>query len=160
MLTFIQDFGILFIIIAVVCFLIKLIRQPIIIGYVLSGLFFSLFLTGQTSIGQQIISFSELGITFLLFLMGLEFDFKNLRFLGKDLVIVTFIQSVIFFTAGYVPASLLGFGVKESIYVAILFMFSSTLLVAKWVEDKKESATLHGKIILGILVIQDLFAII
>ena len=103
---------------------------------------------------------AELGITFLLFLMGLEFDFNNLKYLGKDIFISTTIQSIIFFSIAFALASLLGFTSTQSIYLAIIFMFSSTLLVAKWIEDKKETSTLHGKIILGILIVQDLFAIL
>ena len=159
MSTFIQEFSILFITIVVVSFLVKLIRQPIIIGYVLSGLFFSFMIKEGGYSSEQIVIFSELGITFLLFLIGMEFDFKNLKYLSKDLFFATTIQSIVFFLVAFVVVFLFGFSTKESIYLAVLFMFSSTLLVAKWIEDKKETTTLHGKIVLGILIIQDLFAI-
>src|SRR3989338_728236 len=148
MLTFIQDFGTLFLVIVAISFIVKWVKQPIIIGYVLSGLIFSFFVVSGDPIQEQIVIMSELGITFLLFLMGVDFDFKNLRYLGKDILIATVLQSVIFFVIGIVLALLFGFSAIESIYVAILFMFSSTLLVAKWIDDKKESATLHGKIVL------------
>ncbi|MBI2581946.1 cation:proton antiporter [Candidatus Woesearchaeota archaeon] len=160
MQSFIQDFGILFLVIVVISFLAKLLKQPIIIGYILSGFIFSFFIAGGSSTEEQILLMAELGITFLLFLMGLEFDFNNLKYLGKDIFISTTIQSVIFFTVAFVLASLLGFTTTQSIYLAIIFMFSSTLLVAKWLEDKKETSTLHGKITLGILIVQDVFAIL
>lgn len=160
MLTFIQDFGILLLIIVVISFLVKLLKQPIIIGYVLAGLFFAYVFQGGAHTSDQIIVLSELGITFLLFLIGLEFDLRNLKHLGKDLIIATAAQSVIFFCLAAVPSYLLGFTIMESTYIGILFMFSSTLLVAKWIEDKKETATFRGRVILGILVIQDMFAII
>jgi len=159
-MTFIQDFGVLFVIIAVVCFIIKLMRQPIIIGYVLSGLIFSFIIDNNNLTGEQVALLSELGITFLLFLLGLEFDLNNFKYLGKDIILATVLQSIIFSLLIFWIPSLLGFGVSESIYLIILFMFSSTLLVAKWVEDKKEANTLTGKIILGILIMQDLLAII
>ncbi len=156
--AFIQQFAILFLVVVVVSFIVKLMRQPIIIGYVISGILFSLY--ALQDMGEQVILLSELGITFLLFLMGLEFDFKSLRYYGKDILITTAIQSAVFggiaFTLGY----LFGFGIRGSIYVALLFMFSSTLLVAKWIEDKKETSTVHGKIVLGTLIMQDVLAII
>ena len=159
MQPFIQDFGILFLVIVVISFFAKILKQPIIIGYILAGFIFSFFITdGSTQ--EQILLMAELGITFLLFLMGLEFDFNNLKYLGKDIFISTTIQSVIFFAVAFGVSSLLGFTSTQSIYLAIIFMFSSTLLVAKWLEDKKETSTLHGKIILGILIVQDVLAIL
>lgn len=160
MVDFIQQFGLLFLMIVGVSFIVKLLRQPIIIGYVLSGLIFSFYFAKGNFDSEQIILLSELGITFLLFLMGLEFDLKSLKFLGKDILISTTFQTIIFFAVGYFLGSLFGFSPAMSVYLAIIFMFSSTLLVAKWLEDKKETGTLHGKITLGTLIIQDLFAII
>ncbi len=160
MQSFILDFGLLFLVIVVISFLVKLIKQPIIIGYIISGFIFSFFLAGGRVAEEQILLMAELGITFLLFLMGLEFDFHNLKHLGKDIFISTTLQSLIFFALAFPLALLLGFGSRESMYLAVLFMFSSTLLVAKWLEDKKETSTLHGKITLGILIVQDVFAIL
>jgi len=156
---FIQEFGILLIIVIIISFLIKILRQPIIIGYVIAGLLFSFVIPSVSSSGEQIIILSELGITFLLFLMGLEFNFKNLKYLGKDILIVATLQTIVFFFIGLGAASLFGFTITECAYFATLFMFSSTLLVAKWVEDKKETGTLHGKLILGTLIVQDVIAI-
>src|SRR3989338_6980645 len=159
MQSFIQDFGVLFLVIVVLSFLVKLLKQPIIIGYILAGFIFSFFIPGGST-ENQILLMAELGITFLLFLMGLEFDFNNLKYLGKDIFIATTIQSIIFFALAFILALLFGFTSIQSIYLAIIFMFSSTLLVAKWLEDKKETSTLYGKITLGILIVQDLFAIL
>lgn len=160
MQSFIQDFGILFLVIVAISFLVKLLKQPIIIGYILAGLIFSFFSAGGSATEEQILLMAELGITFLLFLMGMEFDFNNLKYLGKDIFISTVLQSVIFFAIAFSLASILGFSAIQSTYLAILFMFSSTLLVAKWLEDKKETSTLQGKITLGILIVQDVLAIL
>lgn len=159
MYSFINDFAMLFLVVAAISFSVKLIKQPIIIGYIISGFIFSFFV-GADAAGSQIMSMAELGITFLLFLMGLEFSLSSLKYLGKDILIATLLQTIALFFVAFVPAKLLGFNANESIYLAILFMFSSTLLVAKWVEDRKETSSLHGKIILGILVVQDIFAIL
>lgn len=158
MLSFIQTFGLLLLIITAISFFIKLLKQPIIIGYVLSGIVFGLI--SHSGMAEQVNIFSEIGITFLLFLMGMEFDLSSLKYLGKDILLATVLQSVVFFLAAFGLSSFFGFTMMERVYMGILFMFSSTLLVAKWVADKKETGSLHGKIILGILVIQDIFAII
>ena len=160
MVTFIEDFGILLLIIVIISFLAKLLKQPIIVGYVLSGLLFSYILGTRIGSGELIIIMSELGITFLLFLMGLEFDLSNLRYLGKDIIFSIIPQSIIFFLLPFILSGFFGFSFIERIYLSILFMFSSTLLVAKWLEDTKETNTLHGKLILGTLILQDVIAII
>jgi len=160
MVTFIEDFGILLLIIVIISFLAKLLKQPIIVGYVLSGLVFSYILGPRIGSGELIIIMSELGITFLLFLMGLEFDLSSLRYLGKDIIFSIIPQSIIFFLLPYILSGFFGFSFIERIYLSILFMFSSTLLVAKWLEDTKETNTLHGKLILGTLILQDVLAII
>ena len=159
MYSFISDFAIMFLVVAAISFSVKLIKQPIIIGYIISGFIFS-FLIGADAAGSQIMSMAELGITFLLFLMGIEFSLSSLKYLGKDIFIATALQTIILFFVAFVPAKLIGFSANESIYLAILFMFSSTLLVAKLVEDRKETSSLSGKITLGILVVQDIFAIL
>ncbi|MBI2138153.1 cation:proton antiporter [Candidatus Woesearchaeota archaeon] len=159
MLPFILQFGILFLTIVLVSFLIKGLRQPIIIGYVFSGFVFSFFMKSINLDANAIYMFSELGITFLLFLMGLEFDLRSLKYLGKDIAISTLIQSAVFFGAAFGAASLFPLSLMQKIFFSILFMFSSTLLVAKWLEDRKESTLLQGKIILGTLILQDVIAI-
>lgn len=160
MISFIQTFGLLVIIITIISFLVKLFKQPIIIGYVLSGLLFSYFLISKQGVAEQISIFSDIGIVFLLFLIGMELDLKSLKYLGKDVLITTLVQSIVFFTTAFGLASLFGFPIQERVYISILFMFSSTILVAKWVDDKHESTSLHGKIILSTLVLQDILAII
>ncbi|MFH1316892.1 MAG: cation:proton antiporter [Candidatus Woesearchaeota archaeon] len=159
-MSFIYEFGILLIFVMIVSFFIKLLKQPIIIGYVLSGILAGIFIIKDNIAKENIIILSEIGITFLLFLMGLEFDLKELKYMGKDIIISAIIQSIILFIIAYVTSSFFGFSSMERIFISIIFIFSSTLLVAKWLEDKKETVTLHGKIILGILIVQDIIAII
>ncbi|HLC88402.1 MAG TPA: cation:proton antiporter, partial [Candidatus Nanoarchaeia archaeon] len=157
---YIFNFALLFILLGLLAFVVKLLRQPIIISYVLAGLFFSLWVVQGSALGNQIILLADIGITFLLFLMGLEFDFKNIKFLGKKLVLLTAIQTALLFVVGFSISLFFHFTLLEAVYLALFFVFSSTLLVAKWVEDKKETATLHGRLIIGTLVVQDLLAIV
>jgi len=160
MIDIIQQFGILFLIIVIISFFTKMLKQPIIMAYVGSGLAFSFFLTRYKFTGDYIAIMSELGITFLLFLMGLEFDLKNLKYMGKDILISTTLQSLAFFFIAFSLSSFFHFTMIERVYLSILFMFSSTLLVAKLLEEKKETNTLQGKVIISTLIIQDIFAIL
>ena len=131
MVSFIESFGMLFLIIVLISLIIKLLKQPIIIAYVLAGLTFSLFVVSKDIDTRLLLDLSEIGITFLLFFMGLEFDFKSLKYMGKDILLSTSLQSIAFFGIGFFLTSLFNFPLTEKIYLSILFMFSSTLLVAK-----------------------------
>lgn len=163
-----QQLGILLIIVVVISFFIKLLKQPIIMGYVLSGLFFASYLGDYQkylgvyeNISETMILFGELGIMFMLFLMGIEFDLKSLKYLGKDMVIATFLQTLMLLVIGLgITLFFPSLTWIERVHIAIILLFSSTLFVVKWIEDKKDSGTLHGKVILSILIIQDILAII
>ena len=158
--SFLTDFGILFLLVVFLSLIVKVFKQPIIIGYVLSGFLFTFVLDISGFNEDLVLVLAELGITFLLFFMGLEFDLHSLKYFGKEILIATFVQSILFFLIGYLLALPFGFTVLECVYMGILFMFSSTLLVAKWVEDKKETDTLQGKVILTTLIVQDIFALL
>ena len=160
MTDFIQAFGLLIIVIVCIAFLTKIIKQPIIIGYVLAGLLFSYFFASDESIRTLIEQLSTIGITLLLFLMGFEFDFRIFKSLGRDLLILTFGQCAVLLVIGAAILSPFHFTPLELIYLTLAFSISSTLLVAKWIEDKKETNVLYGKLSLGILVIQDIIAIL
>ncbi|MEM4756105.1 MAG: cation:proton antiporter [Candidatus Woesearchaeota archaeon] len=155
-----QQFGLLFLIIVAIAFIVKLLRQPIILGYVAAGVLFYYLYGTDMQLNNLLFFLSEMGIIFLLFLIGVEFDLKQLKYMGKEIFLATLLQSIVFFLIGYGLSLFFPFTVMERVHIGLLFMFSSTLLVAKWVEDKKETTSLHGKIILSTLIIQDLFAIL
>lgn len=161
MQDFITNFGLLFLVIVAFSLVTKLFRQPIILGYVLSGVLFSFFAFTAGFDTEIIAVFGTLGITFLLFLIGLEFDLKGIVHFGKDVLLSTLLQAVVFFIFAYLLTLFFPFTVFERVYLSVLASLgASTLLVGKWLEDKKETSTLHGKIILGTLIVQDILAII
>ncbi|MBI3032145.1 cation:proton antiporter [Candidatus Woesearchaeota archaeon] len=160
MAALIEQLGILLIIVVVISFIIKLLKQPIILGYVLSGLFFAWYLSDYQNIYETMILFGEIGIIFMLFLLGIEFDLKSLKYLGKDIFITTILQSIFLFAISLGITIFFPLTWMERVHIGIVLLFSSTLFVAKWVEDKKETAALHGKIIFSTLIIQDILAIL
>jgi Kef-type K+ transport system membrane component KefB/Trk K+ transport system NAD-binding subunit len=138
-------------------------RQPLIPAYILTGILIGPSVLGIGLITDQetITTLSEVGIAFLLFVVGMELDFKRLRDIGMVASVGGTLQIVLMFTAGFIAASLLGiFSSMESIYIGVIFAFSSTMVVVKILADKKELNTLHGRIVIGILLMQDIFAIL
>lgn len=138
----------------------KFLKQPVVLAYLAAGLLLGYFQLFDVQGNEIFHILSELGIMFLLFLVGLEINYSSLRLVGKPAVIVGLSQ--IFFTAiiGWVLASWLGFSLIASLYIAIALTFSSTIIIVKLLSDKKDLNSLYGKISIGALLVQDFFAIL
>jgi len=152
------DIGIIIIIATAFAFLAKLMKQPIIPAYILTGLILGPW-TGVITDVDTIHILSEIGISFLLFIVGLEINLKKLKNIGLAGTLGGSIQVVSLFSIGFIAAAVLGYLPIEAIYIGIMLCFSSTMVVLKLLSDKSELDTLHGRIITGILLLQDVFAI-
>lgn len=140
--------------------LFRLLKQPTILAYILTGIIVGPF--GQLQFGNPEIfrTLAELGITFLLFMVGLELKFSDLRSVGKIAVITGISQIVFTSIVGYAIAFLLGFSETPALYIAIALTFSSTVIIVKLLSDKKDLNSLYGKISVGFLLVQDFVAIL
>ncbi len=156
--TFLQ-LGIVFIIAAATAYILRLLKQPQILAYVIVGILLTpLFkIITNTSI---IDSISVIGIAFLLFIVGLEMDLKAVKNVALVSSLGGTIQIIILFVLGYVAALLLGYLGLEAAYVGLLVAFSSTMVVMKILSDRRELSTLHGRLAVGILLTNDVIAIL
>jgi Kef-type K+ transport system membrane component KefB/Trk K+ transport system NAD-binding subunit len=135
-------------------------QQPLILGYVLAGLLLGPATTGLISDPEPIALLSELGLIFLMFVIGLELDLTKLRDVGSVSVFLGFLQVAITATVSAVAAMVFGFTFVQGLYLGLLISFSSTLVVVKVLVDRHELSSLHGELTLGILVVQDILAVI
>ena len=141
----------------------KAIRLPPLVGFLVAG--FVLNLLGVSG-GELVQKLSDLGITLLLFIVGLKL---NLRTFGRPqvwavtalhmLIVVLALGTSIYWLALAGVPSLSGLGLFQSLLIAFALSFSSTVFVVKVLEEKGESASLHGRIAVGILIVQDLAAV-
>ena len=152
------DIGLLIMLAGVGAFLAKIMRQPMIPAYVLSGVIIGNVL-GLNADPEMVKSVSELGIAFLLFIVGLELDLKKVKHMGMMATVTGSIQIAVTFALGYAGARLLNFDHTQSIYLGVIIALSSTMIVVKILSDKREINTLHGRLVIGILLIQDIFAV-
>jgi len=136
----------------------KLLKQPLIPAYIFVGLIIGPIF-GIITNSSIINSLSEIGIAFLLFIVGLEINLDRLKHVAGVATIGGVIQVAIMFTVGYIAATLLGYLSIESAYIGLILAFSSTMVVVKILSDKKQIDTLHGRIVIGILLMQDILAI-
>lgn len=135
-------------------------KQPTIIAYFAVGLIAGPF--GLLRLNNlEVLNFlAEVGITLLLFLVGLEMNMRELRHVGKAALYTGVGQ--ILFTAliGFFIVKALGFSAVASLYISVALTFSSTIIVLKLLSEKKDTASLYGKIAIGFLLVQDFFAIL
>lgn len=154
------EIGILIGIATVVSLLMRYLKQPLIIGHIITGFLVSKYAIGIFQNIETLELFSHLGIAFLLFSVGLGLNPKVLRQYGKASVLNTIGQVVLTGGAGVLVCMSLGFDWITSLYVGIAIAFSSTVIVLKLLADKGDLDKLYVKISIGSLLLQDLIAII
>ena len=136
----------------------KFLKQPLIIGFLFAGFF--LGLSGVISENQTLQSMGQVGITLLLFLLGLEMNLRELPTIGK-VAIATGLGQIFFTTlVGLLISLLLGFPLLPAIYISVALTFSSTIIIVKLLSEKKDLNSLYGKIAVGFLLVQDFVAIL
>lgn len=145
---------------AILAVIFRFLKQPNILAYILTGVIIGPL--GFLSIQNHdfIQTLAELGITFLLFMLGLEIKLKDLSSIGKVAVIISFSQIFFSFLFGYILSLLFGFSIISAAYIGICLSFSSTVIVVKLISDKKEVHSLAAKIAIGVLLIEDFLAIL
>jgi Kef-type K+ transport system membrane component KefB/voltage-gated potassium channel Kch len=139
-------------------------RQPLILAYLIAGFFIGPFGMGWVKSRESIGVISELGLIFMLFMIGLEIDLKKIVRAGRVILFAASGQlvggclvGILFFAA--IGLSLQG-GHFDALYVCVACALSSTVIIVKVLYEKRELDTLPGRITLGILVLQDIFAIL
>jgi Kef-type K+ transport system membrane component KefB len=137
----------------------KILRQPLIIAYLISGIIISY--TGIINANNETFRlFADLGIVFLLFLIGLEINYDSLRMIGKPAIILGLGQIIFTFVGGFFIAKFLGFNSIASSYISIALTFSSTIIIVKLLSEKRDISSFYGKLSVGFLLVQDLVAIL
>lgn len=141
-----------------VSIIMKLIRQPLILGYILSGLLVGPSFLNLIHSTEMFESFSAIGIALLLFIIGLGMNISELKKLGKPIFIAACSTLVTMGVFGYTASSLMGFTRTEGLLIAFALFFSSTIIIVKVLSDKKEANRLHGQIAIGVILLEDLVA--
>ena len=134
-------------------------RQPLIISFLLAGV-----LVGPTGLklvqSQDIKLLAEIGISLLLFVVGLRLDVRMIKTVGP-VALATGIGQVLFTSlVGFGLCLMFGLSYVTSAYVAVALTFSSTIIIVKLLSDKKEIDALHGRIAVGFLIVQDIVAVL
>ncbi len=152
------DLTVIIVIAAIISIIFRLLKQPAILAYILTGIVISLFHFFNLSNQPLLLALSQVGITLLLFMVGLEIRINELVSMGKMLLLSSAFQISLSFILSFLISLILGFDKLSSFYIAAAITFSSTIVVVKLLSDQHELHSLHGKFSLGILLSQDVVA--
>jgi Kef-type K+ transport system membrane component KefB len=155
------EVGIILIIATLLALLFRFFKQPPMLAYIITGVIIGPLFLDVVSTEGVLQTFAQLGVAFLLFIVGLNLNLNLLREVGKASVFVGIIQIAVTVVLGFILSHYYrGFSPLEAAYLAVALTFSSTIIVVKLLSDKSELDTLYGKISLGILLVQDAVAIL
>ncbi|WP_019556293.1 cation:proton antiporter [Thiomicrorhabdus arctica] len=154
------EFSMLLGISAVFGFVAVKLRQPLIVAFIAVGI-----LAGPAGFSlianyAQIELLSHLGIAVLLFVVGLKLDLHIIRTLGPVALFTGFGQVIFTSLIGFLIGLALGLSVVGAIYVSVALTFSSTIIIVKLLSDKGELDSLHGRIAVGFLIVQDIVVVL
>jgi Kef-type K+ transport system membrane component KefB len=145
----------------VIAFGIRLLKQPLIVGYIIAGItvgpmFFNI-MRGEHTMYE---AFAQFGIVLLLFIIGLNLNFRHLKSIGKASFVTGIGQVVFTSVVGFLILMALKMPVMSAVYLAIAITFSSTIIIMKLLMDKKDTETVYGRHTIGLMLVQDIIAVL
>jgi Kef-type K+ transport system membrane component KefB len=144
----------------VIAYILHFLKQPSIIAYILTGLLIGPLALYRLHHTEILHGLAEIGISLLLFMVGLELDISQLKRIGRAAVIAGIGQILFTGSIGFFLALLLGIAPLPALYVAVALTFSSTIIVVKLLSEKRDMQSLYGKLAVGIFLVQDIAAIL
>jgi Kef-type K+ transport system membrane component KefB len=137
-----------------------LLKQPLIVGYIVVGILAGPSVLGRIIPRDEVDLLAKIGIAILLFVVGLRLDLHLIRTMGR-VALATGLGQVLFTSlVGYFLAVALGLEPVAALYVCVALTFSSTIIIVKLLSDKREIDTLHGRIAVGFLIVQDIVVVL
>jgi len=160
--TLIQDLAIVMMVSALIMVLCRQFRLPLVLGYIITGLIIGPHTPPFPLIKNldSIYTLSELGIIFLLFSIGLEFSFKKLFKVGFVSLFAAALEILLMIWFGFALGRSFGWSLMDSVFLGAILSVSSTTIIAKVLLELKIVNEKFAQIILGILIVEDLIAIV
>jgi len=144
-----------------VAYILHLMRQPLLVAYIIAGIVAGpLFLNFIHGDQEAFAVLAEFGVVLLLFVVGLSLNFDHIKKIGKVSLITGITQVVFTAGVGYLILQALDFERTTSIFLALALTFSSTIIIVKLLGDKKDMESVYGRHVIGLMIVQDLIAIL
>ena len=161
-MNIVRDLAVILISAGVFTIISKALKQPLIIGYILAGFLIGPNISFFPGISSEatVHQWSEIGIIFLMFGLGLEFSFKKLLKVGGSAIVTAAVKFIGVFLIGFVTAQALSWSFMESVFLGGLLSMSSTMVVLKSYDDLGLKNKPYAGVVFGTLVVEDLIAIL
>ena len=140
--------------------LMRIFRQPLIVGYILAGIFIGPYFLNIYHSRDNIELFSKIGVAILLFILGLNLSPRVIKEVGKVSLITGIVEVIFSAVISFGISSILGFNFLTALFIALALSFSSTIIVLKLFSDKGALNKLYGRISIGFLLLEDIAATI
>ena len=154
-----SSFAIILIASAVAGLIANRLRQPLIAAYIVVGIAAGPAGMGWVGDGGEIELLAQIGVTVLLFVVGLKLDVHIVRRVGPVSLGAGLGQIAFTFLVGYLLCEALGMDAVTALYIAAALTLSSTIILVKLLSDRREIDSLHGRIVVGVLIVQDIAAV-
>ena len=158
----IHDLGIIMLTAGLTSLICKFLKQPVVLGYIVAGLLVGPYVFGSSWVSDEesVKIWGEIGVIFLLFSLGLEFSYKKLVQMGTTALIGCFTIVVGMMSCGFLMGRALGWDQMNSLFLGGMLCMSSTTIVFKALDDLGLRQQKFANICFGILVVEDLFAVV
>ena len=158
----IQDLCVIMLTAGITSLLFKLLKQPVVLGYIVAGVLVGPHVLGESWVSNEesVDMWGQIGVLFLLFALGLEFSFKKLLQMGSTALIAAGTIVIGMMSVGFLTGRLFGWNEMNSLFLGGMLCMSSTTIVFKALDDMGLRNHKFAKICFGILVVEDLFAVI
>lgn len=160
--AFLQDLAVVMLVAGVVTVLFHWWKQPVVLGYILAG-----FVIGPNLLSRPLVTslesvqtLAELGVVFLLFALGLEFNLRKIRQIGPTAFIVAPLETTLLFFVGFMIGRLFDWPTTDCVYLGAILMISSTTIIAKTLTEMGKNREPFAQAIYGILIVEDIIAVI
>lgn len=159
--SLISDLAIILMAAGIITILFKKINQPVVLGYILAGIIAGPSLNFlHVTDTENIKTWADIGVIFLLFSIGLDFSFKKLMKMGGTVFITAFTVILGMMSLGYFTGKLLGWDHITSLFLGGMVSMSSTTIIIKTYEDLGVRKQQFAGLVIGMLIVEDLFAVI
>lgn len=160
MTTVYYEFAFLLLVAAVAGMIALRLRQPLIVAFIVVGITLGPSGLDWVTAHEEVNLLAQIGVTVLLFVVGLKLDLNMVKNVGPVALATGIGQLTFTIIIGFAIARLLGMPTITALYVAIALTFSSTIIIVKLLSDKREVDSLHGRIAVGFLIVQDIAVVV
>jgi monovalent cation:H+ antiporter-2, CPA2 family len=161
-IEFLKDLAVIMVVAGCTTLIFHRLRQPVVLGYILAGVFIGphtppfALITNEATIR----SFADLGVVLLMFSLGLEFSLRRLREVGVAALVATGVEVTLMLWAGYELGRWFGWRTMDALFLGAMMAISSTMLVLRALHEAGQKQERFARLVFGILVIEDVFAIV